>query len=320
MRILVFGANRSGTTLLWKSISSLLPTSRISINSLFSSVKLTTTEENSDIYYSLPSFSSSAISFHSQSGRDTTFSSRFNFPLDLDQVPQDCILRINQLTPSCLPLLGIFDHVFVAKRSEESLLISNLLDLPPAVEALSLPSVSRFELSKICAVDDYWLECLYHYIRSQESIIKLLKYHTKKLSIVDFSNLVCNHKETLRFLSEKLRVTFSPSTLSEISSSLLYRSQSRWSSHYSGSLNNAVQTKPSISDILEGSCEKRDTSTYLSLLADYKKFIFCGEFGYPFQSPISDSHRITYSSILKLKCDVDTLSIPIYSSLTLSHD
>jgi len=311
VKLLVLGSNRSGTTLLWKSINALYPTPNFSIASLYSNSCLTEPKDNACIYYSLPSFSSSAISFHSQSEADTSFSSHFNFELNLSKLPANCIVRINQLTPECLSLLDIFDHVFVVTRSEESLLLSNLLDLPPAFEALSLARVSRVDLAKACALDRYWLQCLHHYIRSQESIIELLKLYTSKLSVIDFETLVSEHTSTLTRFSKRLGLSCSPSSLSDISSSLLFRSQSRWSSHYRDSTNNSPDSKPSLKELLSGGADITDSPSFLHLLASYKKFLFCGEFRYPyFQSPV-----FTESFNLKFSYRIDKLRMPIYASL-----
>ena len=298
----------------------MLPSPRLDIGALYSKSSYSVPINNSEVYYSLPSFSSSVISCLCNSEGDSSFSSHYNVQLDLSKLPANCILRINQLDPGSFQFLDLFDHIFVVKRSKESLLLSNLLDLPPAFEALSIDQVQRFELAKVCGLDKYWIQCLSHYIETQDSIIQLVKHYTNKVSIIDFDSLVSEHRSVLKIFSERLGISHSDQSLKIISSSLLHRSHSRWSSHYRKSSNNSHDPKLFLSEILSPENNIPSTHTYLSLLANYKKIVFCGEFRYPFDTAFSKEAGYSDTASLKISCMSDTLNMPANSSLTVSHD
>lgn len=321
MKILVIGPNRSGTTLLWKSLQCLLNYSSFNIQGFFSDYIIDDLDLNSKRYISIPTIDKFAYSTLYSSETSKFYNTQFALDYPCHLLPNNCLLRVNHIDYQQIDYLQSFDLVFFIMRDFDSLYSSNLRDLPPAFEALDIQSPSRDILSSICLLDEEWSHILMSYLKTQHTIQMNCAESINNSVTVSFKNLLDDHILLLRSFSEKLELQFTDSQLIQISKSLLFKSQSRWSTHYTGGLKFHKHSKFNNSLSLEENILDRDLLNPLFFLfANYKKLLFCGEFNLPVSGEMLKLSTSFCCDNVCLQSSLDDILRPLSLSLGVYYD
>ena len=190
MKVLIIGNNRSGTTLVSKIIIKILNYPSFSPYILLNN-NIKFLKRNSSIGY--PSLHSASISNYEveESTGSKSFTSFYTDNYEIKNLPKDCVFRCNQIMPNSFNKLSQFDYIINVQRSSDSILISNVLDLPPAFEKLSLinKQVNRERISLDILKDSSWIKSLESQLKKDSNYINQIMPIIPNSFIVNFENL-----------------------------------------------------------------------------------------------------------------------------------
>lgn len=298
MRILVIGHNRSGTTLILFILMKLLKYQKIDINKLIddSSNKL----DKKD-FIGFPSLSKATISRHIKTNDSISYTTKFNCIYSLKNLPENSIFRVNQLSKEDLELLSYFDIVIHIKRIRLDLLLSNLLDLPPAFEILSLINFkTREKIAKGCISDIGWLSKMNKGFNIDNEIFEAAQQNATKHFCLNFENLIKNPKNVLMRLINELELKICLDDLDQVLINTINKPLSTWKTHLNDSsedLKSKIKLMLQEIDLEAKSSMPQNDSNVNEILVKYKKLIYNSEFSLSFEEyKMKDNKLGLYSS------------------------
>ncbi len=282
MRILVFGHNRCGSTLVVKTIRELLNYHRFDPIIL---VQNMLPKEEQKSHFGYPSLDVATVSRLDNSNKDLIgYQTLFFKDYNLDKLPKDCVFRSHQIKKQSLDKIKKFDCVIHVTRKIESLLVSNVLDIPNAFEEMSLIDnpINRSELAMNALKETHWIKNIQSNFEKDALVFKEVRKMHDNFHTIDYEDLMQSPLEEMEKLLQSMKLSFEREILNEVLKLNINKPLGRWNSHFNDSdstIREIVRDKiRNLIDQNKGDDKVNENFRNEDITISYKKAMYYSEF------------------------------------------